>query len=182
MLPHKPARLLIIAACWMSLPTPPAGAVSLVRYVSREDPLLNVQAARMAVGRDGRVYLRSDKYVLRVDRDGNGKLGGEVTYALTAATANAGGVIATGNAHFSHSGNLWSPGFERLGTVGDFLNNDQVEYFAPCDVQAGAGGDFFGLDQNRNRIVRVAAPDRLLTAYSLAGLGEDLTRRIVRFR
>jgi outer membrane protein assembly factor BamB len=180
--PRKAAWFLIIAASWISLPVPSARATALIRYVSREDPLLNVQAARMAVGRDGRVYLRSDKYVLRVDRDGTGKLGGEVTYALTAATANADGVIATGNAHFSHSVNLWSPGFERLGTVRDFLNNDQVEYFAPGDVQAGSGGDFYGLDQNRNRIVRVAAPDRLVTAYSLVGLGEDLTGRIVRFR
>jgi hypothetical protein len=141
-----------------------------------------MQSARISVGRDGRVYLWSDKYVLRVNRDGTGKLGGEVTYALTAATANADGVIATGNAHFNHSVNLWSPKFERLGGVSDFLNNDEVEYFAPGDVRAGAGGDFYGLDQNRNRIVRVAAPDRLVTAYPLTGLGEDLKRRLARFR
>jgi outer membrane protein assembly factor BamB len=164
----------------------PAGnkveAVPLVRFVSREDPLLNVQTARLAVGRDGRAYLWSDKFVLRVDRDGKDKLGSEVTYALTAATADGKGVIATSKAHFSHSVNLWSPKFEKLGAVTDFLNNDQVEYFAPSDVQAGASGDFYGMDQNRNRIVRVAAPDRLVTTYPLTGLGEDLSRRIVRFR
>ena len=182
MIRHMAVRLSALAVLSTFFPALPAGAAPLVRYVSREDPLLNVQAARMAVGRDGRVYLWSDKYVLRVNRDGTRKLGGEVTYALTAATANADGVIATGNAHFNHSVNLWSPKFERLGGVSDFLNNDQVEYFAPSDVQAGAGGDFYGLDENRNRIVRVAAPDRLATAYSLAGLGEDLTRKLVRFR
>ncbi len=182
MFPKKVARFLLIATCGISLPTLSVEAAALVRYVSREDPRLNVEAARLTVGRDGRVYLWSDKYVLRCERDGTGKLGGEVTSALTAATANAGGVIATGNAHFSHSVNLWSPGFERLGTVSDFLNNDQVSYFAPSDVQAGSSGDFFGLDQNRQRIVRVAAPDRLVTAYSLAGMGEDLTGRIARFR
>jgi outer membrane protein assembly factor BamB len=176
------ALVLGAAALMLAAGPPSAPPLVLVRHVSREDPLLNVQAARLSVGRDGRVYLWSDKYVLRVERDGSGKLGSEVTYALTAATANARGVVATGNAHFSHSVNFWSPKFERLGAVSDFLNNDQVEYFAPGDVQAGASGDFYGLDQNRTRILRVAAPDRLVTAYSLSHLGEDLTRRMARFR
>ena len=177
----NPNTSLLVGALTL-LSAPPAAAPPIIRYVSREDPLLNVQAARLAVGRDGRVYLWSDKYVLRVNRDGTGKVGGEVTYALTAATANADGVIATGNGHFNHSVNLWSPKFERLGAVSDFLNNDKVQYFAPSDVQAGAGGDFYGLDENRNRILRVTAPGRLVTTYPLAGMGEDLTGKIARFR
>ncbi|WP_020473606.1 outer membrane protein assembly factor BamB family protein [Zavarzinella formosa] len=163
-------------------PALPAIAAPLVKYVSREDPLLNVRDARMSVGKDGRVYLWSEKYVLRIDRGGKNKLGGEVTSALTAATANADGVIATGNAHFNHSVNLWSPAFEKLGTVNDFLNNDTVEYFSPFDVQPGSGGDFYGIDQNRTRIVRVGVPDRLVTAYSLADLGEPIVSKLVRFR
>ena len=171
-----------LGAALTSLSATPIAGVPIVRYVSREDPLLNVQAARLAVGRDDRVYLWSGKYVLRVNRDGTEKLGGEVPDALTAATANSDGVIATGNGHFNHSVNLWSPKFERLGAVSDFLNNDKVQYFAPSDVQAGAGGDFYGLDENRNRILRVAAPGRLATTYPLAGMGEDLTGKIARFR
>lgn len=171
-------RLFLLLVICLAFPVDDVVA-ALVRYVSREDPLFNGQAARMPVGR---VYLWHEKYVLRINRDGTQKLGSEVTYALTAATANSDGVIATGNAHFNHSVNLWSPKFERLGAVNDFLNNDQVEYFAPGDVQAGGTGDFFGLDQNRNRILRVAVPDRLVTAFSLADAGEDLMRRMARFR
>jgi hypothetical protein len=175
-------RLSIPLVLFVILSPSRAVAAPLVKYVSREDPLLNVPAARTAVGKDGRVYLWSDKYVLRVDRDGQNKLGGEVTYATTAATANADGIIATANAHFSHSVNVCSPKFEKLGTVSDFLNNDQVEYFSPSDVQAGSTGDFFGIDQNRSRIVRVGVPDRLVTAYPLAELGETVVSKLVRFR
>ncbi|MDR3634916.1 MAG: hypothetical protein P4L84_14020 [Isosphaeraceae bacterium] len=160
----------------------PAAAVELVRHVSRESPLLNVPAARLAIGADGNAYLASGEYVLRIGRDGSGKLGGKVTSALNGATANAGGIIATANAHFSHSVNLWTSRFERLGGVDDFLNNDKVQYLSPCGVEAGASGDFYGMDENRSRVVRVAAPGRLVTTYPLEKLGEDLVGRLVQFR
>jgi outer membrane protein assembly factor BamB len=165
---------LALAAC--------SSAAELVRHISREDPLFNVAASRLAVGRDGKVYLASGEYVLRINRDGSGKLGGKVTYAMMMAAANADGVIATANGHFNHSVNLWSPSFAAIGAVNDFLNNDTVEYFSPCDVEAGASGDFYGLDQNRNRIVRVGVPGRIVTTYPLAGLGEDLVRKLAHFR
>jgi hypothetical protein len=176
-----PATVKIAPLACLWLLAAPALSAELTRHVSREDPLLNVPAARLAVGRDGKVYLGSDQYVLRINRDGTGKLGGKVTYALHMTAANADGVIATANGHFSHSVNLWSPAFEPLGGVNDFLNNDQVEYFAPADVEAGTA-DFYGLDQNRNRLVRVAVPGRLVTTYPLAGLGEDLVRKLASFR
>ncbi len=104
----------------------------------------------------------------------SGKEGAEVTYALRMVAANASGVIATANAHFNHSVKLWTRDFRELGSVNDFLVSDQVQWQAPTDVEAGPSGDFYGLDPNRNRIVRVAPPGRLVTTYSLDQLGENL--------
>jgi outer membrane protein assembly factor BamB len=173
---------LALVGIWLALAAGPLQGVELVRHISRENPLLNIPNARLAVGRDGNVYLATGEYVLRVSRDGSARLGGKVTYALWMAAANGDGVIATANGHFSHSVNLWSPAFEQLGGVNEFLNNDQVEYMSPSDVQAGPSGDFYGIDQNRNRIIRIAAPGRMITTYSLASLGEDLIRKLAQFR
>jgi hypothetical protein len=161
--------------------TLPASAVTLTQTVSREHPSCNISGSKLTVGRDGNVYFASGDYVLRLAPDGARKLGGKVTYALSTATANADGLIATANAHFAHSVNVWSPAFQQLGGVSDFLNSDATEYFCPCDVQAGAR-DFYGLDLNRDRIVRVAPPGKMVTTYSLKPTGESFVRRIVRFR
>jgi outer membrane protein assembly factor BamB len=178
----KPTPLLLIASV-LSILAVPAGspAADLVQLVSREHPKFNVAASRLAVGRDGRVYLAGGEYVLRIGRDGRDKLGVQVTYALAGAAANADGILATANAHFNHSVNLWSPAFQKLGAVDAFLVNDQVEWQAPCAVEAGSGGDFFGMDQNRGRIVRVAAPGRLVTTYSVKAAG-DFVRKLPQFR
>ena len=159
-----------------------ASGVELVQIVSREDPTFDIARSRLAIGRNGRVYLASGDYVLSLDRDGGNKLGGKVTYATANVAANKDGTIATANAHFNHCLSLWSPTFEKLGTVTDFLVSDQVEWQAPGDVQVGSSGDFFGTDQNRDRIVRVAAPGRIVTTYSLAGTGESFVRKLPQFR
>ena len=84
-----------------------ARAVTLTQVISREHPSFKIARSKLAIGRDGKVYLASDKYVLRIDRDGTHKFGREVTYALWNVAANQDGVIATANAHFNHSVSLW---------------------------------------------------------------------------
>jgi hypothetical protein len=70
----------------------------------------------------------------------------------------------------------------QIGRVREFLSNDQVGWFDPYDVQVGESGDFYGLNQNRNRIVRIAAPEKVVATYSLKGTGEDYVGRMPRIR
>ena len=86
----------------------PAVAVELAQFASRENPAFDILRCRMMLGRDGKVYLAGGNYVLRLGRDGNDKLGLQSFEALTGAAANADGVLATSNAHFNHSVNLWN--------------------------------------------------------------------------
>ena len=71
--------------------------VQLTQIVSRENAAFDGRGAVVMVGRDRRVYLsnqQSPGFVLRFERDGSGKIGGTVVYALVNATANTAGVIA----------------------------------------------------------------------------------------
>lgn len=159
--------LLLAAAC---LAVTPALAETLDNVISRENPKFHATQVVLTVGRDGKVYLASNDnpgYVLRLALDGAGKLGGEVIYALQNCAANADGIIATANAHFSHSVNLYSPTFEKLATVADFLVSDATGWDAPVRVEAGTGGDFYAGDQHRNRILRITPAGKLLTTYPL---------------
>jgi hypothetical protein len=149
-----------------------ASGEDLHQVVSLEDPSFDVAESRLAIGRDGRVYIGSSRYVLGVKPDGSDKLGSPVTGAVRMVTANANGVVATANAHFNHSVKLWTSAFQPLGSVSDFLVNDQVQWQSPTDVEAGPSGDFYGLDPNRNRIVRIAPPGRIVTTYALDQLGD----------
>src|SRR5258708_3925947 len=137
----------------------PAAPVALEQVVYREHPAFKPADARLTVGRDGKVYLASGgnatSYVLRVDRDGKNRFGGEAVYAMGNATANADGVVATANAHFAHKITLYSRDLKQAGSADDFLNNDKVGWSAPPHVEAGVSGDFYGLDHARDRIVRI---------------------------
>ena len=175
-------HLRVIMLLLAILPGTFAPAVTLTQVISREHPSFNVTGSHMVVGRDGQVYLFGGEYLLRIGRDGAGKLGSKLIYAMWGAAANQDGVMATANAHFNHSVNLWDPRFQPLGTVNDFLCSDATEWFGPDDVQAGASGDFYGMDQNRNRIVRVAVPGKMVTSYALTGDGDDFKGKLVRFR
>lgn len=146
-----------------------AAQIRLEQIISRENPAFQCERARLCAGRDGRVYLAScatPSFVLRLDRDGRGKVGATVGYALTGVAANADGVLATSNAHFSHRVALYDRSFKEVVTVDDFLVNDQVGWDAPGHVEAGAR-DFFGLDQHRNRIVRLSAGGKVLQSYAI---------------
>jgi outer membrane protein assembly factor BamB len=148
------------------------GALAETReqIISREDPAFHCRDARLTVGRDGLVYLTSGHqagYVLRLSRDGRTKHGSPVVYATHNATANTDGVVATANAHFNHALNLYDKKFRHLAAANDFLVSDQVGWDAPAHVEAGASGDFYGVDQHRDRMLRVSPWGRLVTAYPI---------------
>jgi outer membrane protein assembly factor BamB len=161
---------------------PRASADETHLLISREHVLLDVAGSRLSIGRDGRAYLGSDRYVLRLERDGSGRFGSEVPYAHGMTAANADGVIATAHVHFNHLVALWTPQCDKLGTVNDFLVDDRVSWQAPCDVEAGSSGDFYAFDQNRDRIVRIAVPGRAVTTYSLEKLGVEFSGTTPQFR
>lgn len=163
-----------------------ADPVVLEQIVSRHDPHFKIGAARLTVGRDGNIYLGNGApdggYVLRVSPDGKQRFGGTVGYALTGVAAGKDGTVATSEAHFSHRVAFWGRDFSPLGNVPDFLVSDVVQWNAPSEVEAGIDGDFYGIDQHRLRILRVRAPDKLVTSYSLEGLGEQSRGGAVAFR
>ncbi|HLY08588.1 MAG TPA: PQQ-binding-like beta-propeller repeat protein [Planctomycetota bacterium] len=158
---------LALAAFLCAAQPAPDAPVLVEQILSREHPDFSVDAP-LTVGRDGRVYLASGgnhSYVLRYERDGGGKKGGPVTYACANATANAQGTIATASGHFAHKVTLYDRDFQEFAHVDDFLVNDQVGWDAPAHVEAGAGGDFYAIDQHRDRIVRITPSGKIVTSY-----------------
>jgi outer membrane protein assembly factor BamB len=149
----------------------PARAVTLEQIISREHAKFDCTKSRLSVGVDGNVYLSSptsgDGYVLRVSRDGSKKLGGRSPSALGNATANREGVIASANAHFNHAVTLYDTNFRQFAACSDFLVNDTVQWDAPARVEAGASGDFYGLDQHRSRILRIKPDGTIKLVYAL---------------
>jgi outer membrane protein assembly factor BamB len=149
----------------------PARAVELDQIISRENPSFHCDSARLVVGRDGKVYVcsgGSNSFVLRLARDGTDKFGGAVEYAAQNATANADGLIATANGHFAHKVTVYGLDFARRAEANEFLVNDQVGWDAPIHVEAGAGGDFYAIDQHRDRILKISPAGKLLKAYTVA--------------
>ncbi|MFM7290141.1 MAG: WD40 repeat domain-containing protein [Planctomycetia bacterium] len=169
-MPAALRSILRLAAAALAIVASPAPAESLERIVSREDPKFNCAAAVMTVGRDGDVYLSSEGkgggYILRVSRDGTRKLGGDAIYSMANATANAEGVIASANSHFNHSVNLYDASFKHFAACGEFLVNDTVQWDAPARVEAGASGDFYGLDQHRLRILRISPAGTIVRVHA----------------
>lgn len=172
----------LLLACLLPPSPPQVTPVSVEQVISRENPDFSVDAS-LTVGRDGRIYLASGgnhSFVLRLDRDGSRKSGGPVTYACANATANGQGIIATASGHFAHKVTLYDNEFKEFAHVDDFLVNDQVGWDAPAHVEAGASGDFYAVDQHRNRIVRINPEGKVVTSYAVArepeggqGLVED---------
>jgi len=97
------ALIQLLAVSTLAAPVP--SEVTLEQIISREDPAFNCSRGVMAVGRDGRVYLASggkQSFVLRVSPEGKEKFGAVLTdEAISGATANAQGVLASAHAHFA---------------------------------------------------------------------------------
>ncbi|MBM4069940.1 MAG: WD40 repeat domain-containing protein [Planctomycetes bacterium] len=167
---HRRIKLVMTMLVWTWASAGVGGAVDIVQILSREDPAFRAETARLAVGRDGMIYLISggnDSYVLRLGHDGKGKFGGKVVYAANSATANSAGVVATANAHFAHKVQLYDLALQQFGESAEFLVNDQVGWDAPAHVEAGVSGDFYAIDQHRDRILRINATGKLLRAIAV---------------
>ncbi len=120
------------------------------------------------------VYLTSagqdSGYILRVSRDGRDKLGGASVPAIHNATADASGRIAASHGHFSHQVAIYDKEFQKVQAVTDFLVSDQVGRDAAASVEAGAGGDFYALDQHRDRILQLDADGKVVKSHALPHL------------
>jgi len=156
-------------------------SVSLEQFVSREDAGLDIPGGRMTVGADGNVYISSGAYIQRLSPDGKERMGSAIVGATSNVGANVNGIMASANAHFNHAVNVWSPTFQNIGRVSDFLNNDATEWFGPCDLQAGYT-DFYGFDSNQNRILRISQDGRMISSHPTDAVGESFIRTIARFR
>jgi outer membrane protein assembly factor BamB len=144
-------------------------SITVEQIISRENPDFSVDAP-MTVGRDGRVLLASGgnrSFVLRFEPDGSGKAGGPVTYACANAASNADGILATASGHFAHKVTLYDRSFRELAHVDDFLVNDRVGWDAPAHVESGQGGDFYAIDQHRDRVVRISPAGKVVTSYAI---------------
>src|SRR5262245_27390247 len=156
-------------------------AAELEQVISHEHPFLKPREAHLTVGRDGRVYLagwgltggRPYGFVLRLGREGKDKFGAEVLPTWS-ATANKDGVMATASAGYGgHKVAVYDPSFRARGGVADF-----EEYHNPVHVEAGAGGDFYGLDTHRRQVVRVSPAARQVKTYPLPdGLPKEKRKR-----
>ena len=86
---------------------------------------------------------------------------------VAAVAANANGIIAVGHAHFADCVKLYDPNFNLLATVTGFNGSN---YDAPADVEVGASGNFYGLDQWNNRIFCISGQSgnygQILATYS----------------
>ena len=173
------ARILLLMILALGLPGR-APAADLEQVVSHEDPLFRPELARLTVGRDGAVYLahpgkasRMYCYVLRLSRTGEDKVGIELPFG-DVATANQDGVMALAQPGYGgHRIGLFDAKFRPVGGVSGF---DPGGY-NPVHVEAGAGGDFYALDDGRKLVVRLSAAGKQLAAYPLPDGPEDRRKR-----
>ena len=148
-----------------------AADVKLEQVISREDVNFDCRSSVMTAGRDGKLYLscvgHDLGFALRVSLDGKEKYGKKIVYAIGNVTANADGVVASANGHFAHKVTLYNPALDQTGELTDFLVNDSVGWDAPAHVEAGASGDFYAVDQHRNRIVRLNPAAKVVRIYPI---------------
>ena len=177
-------RQFLLAVCLILVAnTATAEEIKLEQIISREDPAFHCESAKLAIGRDGMIHLASGgtpSFVIRLNPESKEKIGSNVGYALTGVAANADGIVAISNAHFSHRVALFDRSLKEIATVDDFLVNDQEGWDAPSHVEAGSR-DFYGVDQHRNRIVRLTPAGKVLRSFPIprnpsgsAGLVQDI--------
>jgi outer membrane protein assembly factor BamB len=163
---------LIGVLCFGWLAAPAGAEVRVEQIISREHPAFKAATARLTVGRDGNIYLCNmiigESYVLRIAPDGSAKLGSLVESAAGNATANKDGIIAIPHSHFGRKVTIHDPNFKKTAEVGDFLGGDAVGWDAPARVEAGeVSGDFYAIDQHRDRIVRISPAGKVVKTYAL---------------
>ncbi|MDH3719293.1 MAG: hypothetical protein OES79_14330, partial [Planctomycetota bacterium] len=121
----------LVSGCLLfALLTTNAAAVELRQVISREHPAIKQTGNGLAVGREGFVYVYgvqgNQGYVLRISRDGSQKFGMPTTYAITGVAAGGDGTVATSNAHFAKSVNVYDRLGKERGKAGGFTGNDDV--------------------------------------------------------
>ena len=160
--------LLLLAGIYCS--SPARAQVTLQQVISRENTEFNLTTNEMAVGLDGNVYLTNwgpgndgDSYLMRINLNGTQKGGAVVnTEAATGVTANASGIIATSHGHYAHCVNIYNSQFALQATQNNFNGSN---YDAPADVEVGASGNFYGLDQWNNRILEINSQGTIINIY-----------------
>ncbi|MCM8785432.1 MAG: WD40 repeat domain-containing protein [Candidatus Omnitrophica bacterium] len=147
---------------------------SIEKVISREHPFFNIKYASFTVGKDGKIYFfnpiseRWDGFIYRVNRDGSDKSGINVGYGGSVnVTANSEGIIAEASAHFRHSVTIYDKNFKKLYEISDFLVNDTVGWDSPGHIETGESGDFYALDQNRDRILRISPKGKIEKIYKI---------------
>ena len=148
---------LLLAAIVSFLPA--RAQVTLQQVVSRENVEFNLTTPSWSVGLDGNVYLcdpdqAGGTYVMRLSTAGANKIGSALpTECGGAVAANANGIIAVAHGHFADCVKLYDTNFNLLATTTGFNGCD---YDAPGDIEVGASGNFYALDQRSNRIVCIS--------------------------
>ena len=162
---------IVLASVLLGVTAPGAGAVKLEQIISREDPAFNCAKAELAVGRDGWVYLASGgkgSFVLRISPEGRDKFGAALAdEAISGATANAQGVMASAHGHFAARVSLHDLSFTKTSEARGFLVSDAVGWDAPAHVDVGVSGDFYALDQHRDRVLRISPQGKVLKEHAL---------------
>ena len=173
--------LMICAVCTLFVTAINLSAVDLEQFISREDARFNIAGGYMSVGSDGNVYIASNDYMQRISPDGKERKGGTIVYSTMNAAANKNGIMASANSHFARAINFYTPDFVNFAKVGDMLANDQLQWFCPGDVQAGET-DFYGFEQNRNRILRISEEGKMISGHPVDVTGESFIGTIPRLR
>jgi len=154
-----------------------AKSVTLEQIISREDPTFHCAGAVMNVGRDGNVYLGYHghaSYMMRLSPDGTVKSASAAgVEAMCNVTANADGVVAGSHAHFAASVYLYDKNFQITDRVGGFLVSDAVGWDACAHVDVGASGDFYGMDQHRDRVLRITPQAKVIKEIPLGADPND---------
>ena len=147
----------------------PARAVTLEKIISREHPDYNNAGANLTMGRDGLAYLACKSrgyngFGYRMTSDGGNKTPADTGPAGWGnVTANADGVIASANEHFTHSIRIYNKDFVSQAVYSDFPCDPT--YDNPPHVEAGASGDFWAADDLRKRMVRISPAGALVKLY-----------------
>lgn len=144
-----------------------------------EKAVFRNESATLRAGQDGRIYLTSDTFLLSARRDGSDIMAAPPGAALVNATANPDGIIAIAHAHFAKNVTLHDGEFDLLGRFSRFAD---AGFRSPGGVAAGPGGDFYALDQGRDRIVRFH-PDGIRSGlYEIPRQRAGTAGELARFR
>jgi len=104
------------------------------------------------------VYLHShlsyNGYVMRMTRDGKNKSGGDSGYATGNVAANANGIMAAVNQHFTHSVGFYDKDLVRFAGVDEFVSwtkefGEASSYSDPFRVEVGVACAYTNLERER---------------------------------